>query len=315
MCLTPVQHVQALLLSTWTVKVASQVRKCLSDLENVCVPLSQMTRHLLPFEKALVLQQQLGAFFSGELTTHIDGQAATCRYCGESDSRIHRLRWCPRAAAWGAVFPTLMQQWDELPDYTTAFGFISEPDAWHEWQAWLDTFSLPEPCRSDSAEIQVFYTDGACLFPRHSVVRVASGAALRAHTDGIFQVIWHGILPGSCQTIFRAELMAVSCALGSVQSFTRTPSRSAVLQLESWRNSETVFPQVCHLTTGIFVRSFFPWPGVLIWTLSELGGSRGMSIIVPPLVWIRFMPGSTTGWTLLLRRLWAVTSRRCSSTW
>jgi hypothetical protein len=93
-CLTPVQHVQALLLSTWTVKVASQVRhrKYLSDFENVCVPLSQMTRHLLPFEKALVLQQQVGAFFSVEFTKHIDEQAATCRYCGESDSRIHRLR-------------------------------------------------------------------------------------------------------------------------------------------------------------------------------------------------------------------------------
>ena len=91
-CLTPVQHNQA--LSAWTGKVASQVRhrKCLSDLENVCVPLSQMTRHLVPFEKALVLQQQVGAFFSGEFTKHIDGQAATCRYCGESDSRIHRLR-------------------------------------------------------------------------------------------------------------------------------------------------------------------------------------------------------------------------------
>ena len=39
------------------------------------MPLSQMTRHLLPFEKALVLQQQVGAFFSGEFTKHIDGQA------------------------------------------------------------------------------------------------------------------------------------------------------------------------------------------------------------------------------------------------
>ena len=70
-CLTPVQHNQALLLSAWTGKVASQVRhrKYLSDFENVCVPLSQLTRHLLPFEKALVLQQQVGAFFSGEFTS------------------------------------------------------------------------------------------------------------------------------------------------------------------------------------------------------------------------------------------------------
>ena len=110
----------------------------------------------------------------------------------------------------------------------------------------------------------------------------------------------------------------LSCATnGAVRrAIVYTDSQSVCrIVLESWRNSGTVFPQVCRLTTGIFGRSFFPWPGVLIWTLSELGGSRGMSIIVPPLVWIRFMPGSTTGWTLLLRRLWAVTSRRCSSTW
>ena len=182
LCLSPLQHVHALLLSTWTEKVAAQVRhrKYLSDLENVCVPLSQVTKHLLPFEKALVLQQQVGALFSGEFTKHIDTQAACCVHCGMLDSRVHRLRECPRTATWRAVFPALMQQWDTLPDYTTAFGLVSEPEGWREWQAWLDTFSLPVISRSDSTDIQVFYTDGACLFPRHAIVRVASGAVLKA---------------------------------------------------------------------------------------------------------------------------------------
>ena len=53
-----------------------------------------------------------------------------------------------------------------------------------------------------------------------------------------FQVIWHGILPGSCQTIFRAELLAVSCALGSV--------RRAIVYTDS--------QSVCRIATGILAQ-------------------------------------------------------------
>ena len=72
-----------------------------------------------------------------------------------------------------------MRQWEELPEFTTAFGLFPEPEGWRDWQAWLDTFSLPHIHRCDSTDVQVFYTDGACLFPQHAAVRVASGAALR----------------------------------------------------------------------------------------------------------------------------------------
>ena len=70
-CLTPFSHASMLVLSTWTDKVASQVRhrKYLRELPNICVPISQVHKHLLPFEKKLILQQQVGAFFSGEYTT------------------------------------------------------------------------------------------------------------------------------------------------------------------------------------------------------------------------------------------------------
>ena len=173
-----------------------------------------MTRHLLSFEKALVRQQHIGAFFSGEFTKHIDQKAAVCRYCGEIDSRLHRLRWWQRTAAWRTVFPSLFRLWDNLPEFTTAFGLFPEPEGWREWQAALDSLSLPEITRSDYRDCAVFYTDGACLFPRHPVIRIASGAVLRADENGTFQVCWHGVLPGSCQSIFRAELLAVSCAVG-----------------------------------------------------------------------------------------------------
>ena len=216
-CLTPFSHASMLVLSTWTDKVASQVRhrKYLSELPNICVPISQVHKHLLPFEKKLILQQQVGAFFSGEYTKHIDAEASKCFHCGALDSRLHRLRWCPRTGPWRSLFPSLMRQWDELPEYLTAFGLVPEPDEWRRWQSTLDSLALPVIERSSCTETQVFYTDGACMYPRHQMVRVASGAALRAKADGTFEMAWCGVLPGACQSIFRAELLAVACAIGS----------------------------------------------------------------------------------------------------
>eukprot|EP00435_Cladocopium_sp_Y103_P039448 s2037_g10.t1 len=197
-CLTPPQHVRH--------------RKYLTDLSNISVPLSLSSRRLLAFERKLVLQQQIGAFFSGEYTKHIKDDAAMCRHCGQPDSRMHRLRDCSFSASWRALFPSLQAQWDELPEYCTAFGLLPEPDGWRVWQAQLDTLRLPEIVRSVDLEPQVFYTDGACLYPRDATVRVAAGAALRAKPGGLFDIVWSGVVPGSCQSIFRAELLAVSCA-------------------------------------------------------------------------------------------------------
>ena len=188
---------------------ASQVRhrKYISELPGICVPISQVHKHLLPVEKKLILQQQVGAFFSGEYTKHIDAEASKCFHCGALDSRLHRLRWCPRTGPWRSLFPSLMRQWDDLPEYLTAFGLVPEPDEWRRWQSTLDSLALPVVERSSCIEIQVFYTDGACMYPRHQMVRVASGTALRAKADGTLEIAWCGGLPGACQSIFRAELL------------------------------------------------------------------------------------------------------------
>ena len=126
---------------------------------------------------------------------------------------MHRLRHCTKSSQWRAAFPLLMRKWDSLPQHVTAFGLFSEPLGWRQWQAQLDQTSLPVLSRSDCQHPTVFYTDGACLYPRHRIVRVAAAAVLLAHDDGSFEVSWHGMLPGSCQSIFRAELLAVACAV------------------------------------------------------------------------------------------------------
>ena len=101
-CLTPFDHVKDLLLSswTWTDKVAGQVRhrKYLTELPNICVPLSRAFQHLLPSEKGLLLQQQVGAFFPRECVKHADPQAQACRFCGLPDTRMHRLRHCVKSS-------------------------------------------------------------------------------------------------------------------------------------------------------------------------------------------------------------------------
>ena len=90
-------------------------RKYFSELETVCVPLAQATKQLLP---CCPSKKQVGAVFSGEFTKHIDEKPAICRHCGGPDSRLHRLRQCPYSETWRSAFPSLMRQWDDLPEYT-----------------------------------------------------------------------------------------------------------------------------------------------------------------------------------------------------
>ena len=122
--LTPLSHIGTLVLSTWTNRVASQVRhrKYLSELPGICVQLTQAHRHLLPFERKLILTQQVGAFYSGEFTKHIQAEAAVCPHCQQPDSRLHRLLECPKTSQWRSLFPDLMRRWQGLPEYITAFG-------------------------------------------------------------------------------------------------------------------------------------------------------------------------------------------------
>eukprot|EP00435_Cladocopium_sp_Y103_P069089 s1031_g32.t1 len=137
---------------------------------------------------------------------------ADISYCLRKAAAERNLRFfwgqADGQASW-ALFPSLTAV---LPEYVTAFGLLPEPTGWRLWHAQLDTLSLPVIARSVDASPQLFYTDRACLHPRSASIRVAAGAVLRAKEAGTFDIIWCGILPGSCQTIFRAELLSVACA-------------------------------------------------------------------------------------------------------
>eukprot|EP00438_Fugacium_kawagutii_P004160 Skav214085 [mRNA] locus=scaffold1560:58394:59906:- [translate_table: standard] len=69
--------------------------------------------------------------------------------------------------------------------------------------------------RVHNVEPVCLYSDGACLRPRCNHAALAAAAVIQARSDGTYQVTWHGRLPGSLQSPFRAEFLAGSIAFAS----------------------------------------------------------------------------------------------------
>eukprot|EP00438_Fugacium_kawagutii_P015502 Skav201350 [mRNA] locus=scaffold2643:37261:41997:+ [translate_table: standard] len=207
-------HIECLLLSSWADKVCQQVahRKYLEDLTSLDVPASTCASHLLPSERALLVPQRLGAFYSGEHTKHFAPETTLCPLCQEADSRLHRVGSCPQVQALRATFPQLNEAWDSLPSHTQTFGLWSELPTLRPWQASLDALVLPEFDRIQDDTPVPLYTDGSCLRPRNVMCRIAAYAVIEAGPDGTLVRTVAGPLPGSQQTPFRAELLALGIA-------------------------------------------------------------------------------------------------------
>eukprot|EP00438_Fugacium_kawagutii_P000813 Skav235098 [mRNA] locus=scaffold711:123242:131735:- [translate_table: standard] len=256
--LTPMAHVESLLLSSWTQEVASRTshRKYLEALENIDVTLSTRFQHLPMSERALLQRQHSGAFFTGEFLKHTGG-SDQCRFCHQSDTRMHRLLHCPRVQPLFASFPLLVRNQDAIPRHTWAHGLWDEPPLWRPWQALLDSLTLPEIARSDCVSAAYLYSDGACLRPKCSHASLAAAAVVKAAPDGSFEIVWSGRLPGSLQTPFRSELLAGAVAFASYRevhlfsdclAFVKVARR---LLLAAQRGQDPVFPST-HLDLWTF---------------------------------------------------------------
>eukprot|EP00438_Fugacium_kawagutii_P028727 Skav229627 [mRNA] locus=scaffold649:9656:14851:+ [translate_table: standard] len=207
-------HIESLLLSSWADKVCQQVahRKYLEGLDSLDVAASTCASHLLPSERALLIPQRLGAFYSGEHTKHFAPEATFCPLCGAVDSRLHRVSACPQVQTLRTTFPQLDQAWDSLPSHTQTFGLWSELPALRPWQASLDALALPDFDRTQDEAPVALYTDGSCLHPRNAACRIAAYAVIEAGPDGTLVRTVAGPLPGSRQTPFRTELLALGIA-------------------------------------------------------------------------------------------------------
>ena len=128
------------------------------------------------------------------------------------DSREHRVLYCPH-------FGDLRARWDgsvplaHLPVSAIGFGLWPELDGLRAFQAACDdiTFPVVDQLVVDSA-VDTF-TDGSCLNPKIRALRVAAGSVVVMDGDRVV-TLWKGLLGGQ-QSVFRAELLAGSVALGS----------------------------------------------------------------------------------------------------
>ena len=213
------RHIKYLLSTSWASHVCTQVchRKGLTDLATVDLVVTKDLSSLRKEEKGMVLNQQVGSFFTEDYRHHCGG-VTNCPLCGMQDSRAHRLEQCLSVAHIRQLFPDLMATWSTLPEHERYFGIFGEPASMRAWHARLDQIRWPSFVRHDSPEITMVYTDGSCLFPRWSHIRLAAYAAVVPQSDGGFVNLAHGLLPGSCHTAYRAEIMA---ACSAVHSFRR----------------------------------------------------------------------------------------------
>ena len=217
--MSPLRHIRYLLSTTWTTFVCAQIshRKGLTDIDNIDLVVSKDLSSLRKEEKGLVLHQQVGSFYTEDYRKHCGG-ITNCPLCGLPDSRAHRLEDCRYVDHVRRQFPNLMSRWGSLPDHLRHFGLFEEPESLRDWQACLDRIPWPFFPRSSCEDTVMIYTDGGCLFPRWSHLRLASYASIVLLPSGGFSILAQGLLPGSCHTAYRAEIMALCSA---VRSFLR----------------------------------------------------------------------------------------------
>lgn len=97
------------------------------------------------------------------------------------------------------------------PQSALLFGLWPFPEGLVEWQASLDSLEFPAVFRRPGVRKTCFFSDGSCLFPAISDIRVAAGAVVTPDDSG-YEVVWSGLLPTSNQTIQRAEILSGAIA-------------------------------------------------------------------------------------------------------
>eukprot|EP00438_Fugacium_kawagutii_P001772 Skav227149 [mRNA] locus=scaffold133:634232:636690:+ [translate_table: standard] len=231
---SPWSLVHDLLLSTWMDHVAMQLvhRKACSDLQTIDFHASQTWLRYPYREQCLLLVQLTGATFTRDCQAEIRGTEVlkSCPLCGALDSRLHRARDCPQLATLRGPLLRLLNG-RELPDHTWAFGLWDEPPSLRDWQAYLTDIPFPVVQRGESHDWVCLFSDGSCLAPTKRHLRLAGGSVIRAHTNGSYEVLWQGLVPGLCQNSYRAELIALAVAVGSIWTGSTCLDNKSVVQI------------------------------------------------------------------------------------
>ena len=155
-------------------------------------------------EKGMLAVLVTGRHFTCDAASHFGrGCPNQCPFCGEEDSREHRVYRCKGLEAERTADPLVPEALEEVPREVALYGLWPELAGLREWQAELDELGVRVECDTPA----LIFTDGSCLFPRVAELRWASYSCVRWFDDG-FRIVDCGTLPGSHQSIQRAELWA-----------------------------------------------------------------------------------------------------------
>ena len=210
----------------WNRLVASSVahRK---DFGGLCFVDALHTRRCLralpPDQQALMRLSLAGGLYTQDAHKHWNDTQGTCKWCGQPDSLEHRYFQCPATASTRAsVAPDLVALRHHVPDALALRSWALCPPTQESWLRCLA--SIPDdlpPCALDFLPDvwNPVFTDGSCLWQSDPAFRVASWGAVLAHpftpqwTFSCRGVLCSGVLPGLCQSAYRAELYALSVVL------------------------------------------------------------------------------------------------------
>eukprot|EP00435_Cladocopium_sp_Y103_P055398 s360_g18.t1 len=174
-------------------------------------------------DRALLRLGLTGGFVTEDVKSKWNQQSRFCKHCGDEDSLCHRYWVCPAyAVARQELAPSVLPVLDSLPPALTLRGWSLFPSTHAAWLTHLDSLSRSAPPVALALQPDQWnhvFTDGSCLAPRFPTLRMAAWAAVLALPHGPLShgcsagVLGASVLPGLCQTAFRAELYALAVVL------------------------------------------------------------------------------------------------------
>ena len=171
------------------------------------------------FEEKAVLRLALnGTFYTNDALCHFGANdSKNCAFCGAEDSIAHRVCHCPYFAQCRAEAGVSEQELSTAPPAQVQHGWAMRPTQLQDMYTMLanlevsftDFHAWPEGSDFD------LFTDGSCLRPTDSCLRLATWAV------NIATLEWPprpcplsaGLVPGLLQSPFRGELCAVVSAV------------------------------------------------------------------------------------------------------
>ena len=220
---TSLKAVKRILETTWMEMVGSNIahRKSCEGVHRIDVDLSKVWTRFPLGDRALLLAQLTGVTYTRDCLSHvIDGHVSSaCPLCGETDSRLHRAKYCKATEEMRDIFVRALDGFT-LPDHTWAYGIWDEAPALRAWQAQLCKVEFPQILLSLADDRQFVFTDGSCLCPKRPNLRLSGGAVILAHATGAYSLVWSGIVPGIDQSSYRAELLALLVAVATFRKVT-----------------------------------------------------------------------------------------------